>query len=97
MQIKPACHHRDTEQHKDTLAKRNGAGILEHDIDAVENDRHDENIEYIERCDGRQNAAKLRRHRKIKWHGNPPRSKHPIPFASRFYGITDKMKSVRLA
>ena len=83
MQIKPARHHRDAEQHKDTLAKCNGAGILEHDIDAVENDRHDENIEYIERCDGRQNAAKLRRHRKIKRHMNPQALNFPLRL-SRF-------------
>ena len=53
VQVKPARHHRNAEQHKDTLAKRNGAGILEHNIDAVENDRHDENIEHIEWRDGR--------------------------------------------
>ena len=88
VQIQVIRHNRYTEQDENPLAERNGARILQHHVDTIKNDRHDQDVQYIQRRDGRKDAAKLRRHRKIKWHGNPPRSKHPIPFASRFYILT---------
>jgi len=73
VQFEITRHHCHAEQHEDALRERNRTRILEHDVDTVENERHNQNIENIQQRNGRQNAAKLRRHRKIKRHKNPLR------------------------
>ena len=71
MQLKVTRSHRDTEEYENALHERNRTRILEHDVDAIEQKSHNQDIDNVEQRNGRQDAAKLCRHRKIKWHKNP--------------------------
>ena len=84
MQIKVACHHRHAEEDENPLGERDRTRILKHHIDAVENERDNQNIENIQRRNGRQNAAELCRHRKIKRHKDPPRRNYPSRHTSPY-------------
>jgi len=95
MQIKITRHDRHAEKNKNPLRERNGTRIFKHDIDAVEDDRHDQDIENIQRSDGRQNAVKLCRHRKIKRHKDPPGKIFPSHLYFPKYIPTGKMHAAQ--
>ena len=62
MELHPVADERDAEQHEEALDERDGARILQHLIDFIKDDGDDEDVEDVERPDGREDATHLERH-----------------------------------
>ena len=59
MQFQPAADHRHAQEHEDALDERNGARVLQHDVDLVEDDGHDQDVEDVHRADCRDDTVEL--------------------------------------